>query len=57
MKKRIMKVLLLVCGLNVFTACYGMLPGDWEPVPEPVDQQEMEDQQNNDSDDDAEDEE
>lgn len=35
-----MKVLLLVCGLNVFTACYGMPPGDWEPVPEPVDQQD-----------------
>lgn len=41
MKKRIMKVLLLVCGLNVFTACYGMPPGDWEPRPLPENQKEI----------------
>ena len=32
MKKAILRVLILICGLNVFTACYGMPPGDW---PEP----------------------
>ena len=36
MKKKILRVLLLICGLNVFTACYGMPPGDWpQPVPTP----------------------
>lgn len=37
MKKAILRVLLVICGLNVFTACYGMPPGDWdefEPLPE-----------------------
>lgn len=32
--------MLLICGLNVFTACYGMAPGDWmDELPE----QEQED--------------
>lgn len=35
MKKAILRVLLVICGLNVFTACYGMPPGDWD-VPEPL---------------------
>lgn len=30
MKKKFLKLMLLICGLNVFTACYGMPPGDWE---------------------------
>lgn len=29
MKKKFLKLMLLICGLNVFTACYGMAPGDW----------------------------
>lgn len=33
MKKAILRILLLICGLNVFTACYGMPPGEW---PEPA---------------------
>lgn len=36
MKKAILRALLVICGLNVFTACYGMPPGDWpEPGPDP----------------------
>lgn len=36
MKKVLLRVLLVICGLNVFTACYGMPPGDWpEPGPYP----------------------
>jgi len=41
MKKKILRVLLVICGLNVFTACYGMPPGDLpepEPLPEEQDQ-------------------
>lgn len=35
MKKSILKILLVVFGLNVFTSCYGMPPGEWpEPIPE-----------------------
>lgn len=38
MKKAILRVLLVICGLNVFTACYGMPPGEWDeftpPLPE-----------------------
>ena len=30
MKKGFLRLLLLICGLNVFTACYGMPPGGWE---------------------------
>ena len=39
MKKRILRILLLICGLNVFTACYGMPPGEW-PVPVPDEQEQ-----------------
>jgi len=39
MKKKVLRVLLLICGLNVFTACYGMPPGDW-PEPVPVSEEE-----------------
>lgn len=35
MKKSILKLLLVIFGLNVFTSCYGMPPGEWpEPIPE-----------------------
>ena len=41
MKKAIFRVLLIICGLNVFTACYGMPPGDWvEPVYSPEGQEQ-----------------
>jgi len=34
MKKALLRVLLLICGLNVFTSCYGMPPGDLDqPAP------------------------
>lgn len=37
MKKAFFKLMLLILGLNVFTACYGPAPGgDWE---EPEQQQ------------------
>lgn len=32
MKKIILRVLLMFCGLNVFTACYASPPEDWEPI-------------------------
>lgn len=35
MKKALLRVLLVICGLNVFTACYGVPPEDW-PEPEPI---------------------
>jgi len=38
MKKKILRVLLAICGLNAFTACYGMPPGDW---PEPIPQEDL----------------
>lgn len=31
--KSVLKILLVVLGLNTFTACYGMPPGDWDPLP------------------------
>lgn len=31
MKKRILRILLLIGGMNLFTSCYGMPPGEWEP--------------------------
>lgn len=35
MKKAFFKLLLLVLGLNVFTACYGPAPGgEWEEPPQ-----------------------
>ena len=41
MKKAILRILLLICGLNVFTSCYGMPPGDWpEPTPLPEEQEQ-----------------
>ena len=41
MKKAILRILLVICGLNVFTACYGMPPGDWpEPTPLPEEQEQ-----------------
>ena len=41
MKKAILRVLLIICGLNVFTSCYGMPPGDWpEPAPLPNNQEQ-----------------
>jgi len=41
MKKAILRVLLLICGLNVFTACYGMPPGEWpEPTSAPEEQEQ-----------------
>ena len=42
MKKAILKVLLLICGLNVFTACYGPCVSDWDPVPLPEEQDQTE---------------
>lgn len=33
MKKAILRILLLIFGLNVFTACYGMPPADWPEPP------------------------
>ena len=41
MKKALLRVLLVICGLSVFTSCYGMPPGEWEendPLPEEQDQ-------------------
>lgn len=41
MKKAILRILLVICGLNVFTACYGMPPGDWpEQTPLPEEQEQ-----------------
>lgn len=41
MKKKILRVLLLICGLNVFTSCYGMPPEDWPgPTPIPEEQEQ-----------------
>ena len=39
MKKAFFKIMLVVLGLNVFTACYGPAPG-WqdEPVPDETEQ-------------------
>ena len=33
MKKAILRILLLIFGLNVFTACYGMPQADWPEPP------------------------
>ena len=41
MKKALLRVLLVICGLSVFTSCYGMPPGEWEEndtLPEEQDQ-------------------
>lgn len=40
MKKAFFRLLLVVFGLNVFTACYGMPPGDWAPTPLPEEQEQ-----------------
>lgn len=41
MKKALLRVLLVICGLNVFTACYGVPPEDWpEPTPLPEGQEQ-----------------
>ena len=37
MKKAFFKLMLLVLGLNVFTACYGPAPGGW-PYDDPVEE-------------------
>lgn len=43
MKKKLLKILLVICGLNVFTSCYGMPPGDWiEPMPLHSEQEQTE---------------
>lgn len=43
MKKAFFKLMLLVLGLNVFTACYGPAPGgDWN-LPEDPEQTEVTD--------------
>lgn len=35
LKRNLLWVALAIAGLNTFTACYGMPPGDWqEPIPE-----------------------
>lgn len=39
MKKAFFKLLLVVLGLNVFTACYGPAPGGGEWLPEPETEQ------------------
>ena len=39
MKKAFFKLLLVVLGLNVFTACYGPAPG-WQDMP-PADETEQ----------------
>ncbi|MCQ2142497.1 MAG: hypothetical protein MJY56_00350 [Bacteroidales bacterium] len=55
MKKAILRVLLLICGLNVFTACYGMPPGGWDrpdPLPEEQQVQSDEDSDSEESDED-----
>lgn len=38
MKKAILRILMVIFGLNVFTACYGMPPGDLDPIPVPEEQ-------------------
>lgn len=41
MRRAILRVLLVICGLNLFTSCYGMPPGDWdEPTPLPEEQEQ-----------------
>jgi len=47
MKKAILRILLVIFGLNVFTACYGMPPKDWtqpEPITEEQQKQEQDDE-------------
>lgn len=45
MKKAFFKLMLLILGLNVFTACYGPAPGgDWE---EPEQQTQVADENGN----------
>jgi len=31
MKRNLLRLLLLICGLNLFTSCYGMPPRDYWP--------------------------
>ena len=31
---------MVIFGLNVFTACYGMPPGDLEPIPVPEEKEQ-----------------
>ena len=31
---------MIIFGLNVFTACYGMPPGDLEPIPVPEEKEQ-----------------
>lgn len=40
MKKAILRILMIIFGLNVFTACYGMPPGDLEPIPVPEEKEQ-----------------
>ena len=41
MKKAFLRLLFVICGLNFFTACYGMPPEDWiEPTPLPEEQEQ-----------------
>lgn len=36
MKKKLLRIFLLLCGMNLFTSCYGMPPEDWECMPKPL---------------------
>jgi len=38
MKKAFFRLMGIVLGLNVFTACYGPAPGGWEYEEDPVEQ-------------------
>ena len=52
MKKTILRILILVFGLNLFTACYGTLPKDFpepSPISEQQEQNDSSDRQNDDS--------
>lgn len=41
MRKAILRILLVICGVNVFTSCYGMPPGDWvEPTSIPEEKEQ-----------------
>lgn len=52
MKKTILRILLVICGLNLFTSCYGMPPEDWPesmPLPEEREQTKAPEQPTEDS--------